>query len=375
MKRILIVAGETSGDMHGATLMRQMRVQSGELHFMGIGGTRMIEEGLDAIRHVREMNFMGLAEVIRHLPHIRRTMREIESLLDTWKPHLAILIDYPGFNLKLASAIKRRGIPVMYYISPQLWAWHRSRVKLVKKYVDRMVVLFEFEKTFYQKYGIDVDFVGHPLLDSVKPSLSKTEFRAAIDAVKLPVIGLFPGSRPQEIQGIFSAMVKSIAIVEHEIGPVRAVLGCAPDIEDDVYAPYLTSTHIMPLRGMTYDIMSYADALVVTSGTATLEAGICGTPMVVVYRTSPVTFAIGKVLVHVPDIGLINIVAGSRIVPELWQNEVTSENIALYICNLLKDKKLREITSQSLSVAKTRLGLPGASERASSVAFELMSRL
>lgn len=372
MNRVLIVAGETSGDLHGAALMHSMKARVPDLEFRGIGGTRMIGEGLTAIRHTRDMNFMGLAEVVRHLPFIRRTMHEIESLLDTWKPRIVILIDYPGFNLKLAAAVKRRGIPVMYYISPQLWAWHRSRVKLVAKYVDRMVVLFDFEREFYRNYGINADFVGHPLIDVVRPTRSRTEFRKTIDAGELPVVGLLPGSRIQEIHRILPSMTESIEYIERETGPVRAVLGCAPDIEDAVYRPFISGTSIIPLRDMSYDIMAHSDALVVTSGTATLEAGISGAPMVIVYRTSPLTFAIGKMLVHVPDIGLINIVAGSRVVPELWQHEATPENISSHISRFLKDQHLRETVSRSLSIAKARLGNSGASDRAASIALELM---
>ncbi len=374
MNRVLIVAGETSGDLHGAALMRSMKARVPGLEFRGIGGTRMAEEGLQAIRHVREMNFMGLAEVIRHLPLIRRTMRETEELLDSWKPQLVILIDYPGFNLKLAERVKRRGIPVMYYISPQLWAWHRSRVKLVAKYVDRMVVLFDFERDFYQRHGIEADFVGHPLLDTVRPARGRKEFLASIGAGELPVVGLLPGSRIQEIHRILPPMAESVAHIERESGPVRAVLGCAPDIDDEVYRPFLDGTSIIPLRGVTYDIMAHSDALVVTSGTATLEAGISGTPMVIVYRTSPLTYTIGKLLVQVPDIGLINIVAGSRVVPELWQHEVTPANISSHVSRILRDARLRETVVQSLSEARSRLGQSGASDRAASVALELMGR-
>lgn len=374
MNRVFIIAGETSGDLHGAALMHAMKARSPGLEFRGIGGTRMIGEGLQAIRHVREMNFMGLAEVIRHLPFIQRTLRETEALLDAWKPQLAILIDYPGFNLKIAAEAKRRGIPVMYYISPQLWAWHRSRVKLVAKYVDRMVVLFDFEREFYLQHGIKADFVGHPLIDVVRPSMGRDAFRESIGAGELPVVGFLPGSRIQEIHRILPPMLESIAFIERESGPIRAVLGCAPDIDDAVYRPFLGSTDCIPLRGMTYDIMTHADALVVTSGTATLEAGICGTPMVVVYRTSTLTYTIGKLLVHLPDIGLINIVAGSRVVPELWQHEVTPSNISLHISRFLRDSQLRKSISQSLSDARERLGQPGASDRAASVALELIGR-
>jgi lipid-A-disaccharide synthase len=373
MKRVLIIAGETSGDLQGSALMRQMKLGMPDLEFKGIGGDFMIGEGLDALRHVRDMNFMGLTEVVRHLPSIRRTMKLLETLLDTWKPHITILIDYPGFNLKLASHSKRRGIPVMYYISPQLWAWHTGRVSIIRKYVDRMVVLFGFEQEFYRRYGIEADFVGHPLLDMVHPSETRESFRARFGAEHIPLIGLLPGSRTQEINRILPPMAASIALVKEKIGPVAAVLGCAPDIDESRYLPFIRGTGIIPVKGKTYDVMSHADAVAVTSGTATLEAGISGVPMVIVYRTSFLTYHIGKLLVKIPNIGLINIVAGSRIVPELWQHEVTPEKIAARLIQFITDKQLHNSTVQSLSVAKDKLGLPGAAKRAAAIALEMIS--
>lgn len=374
MKRVLIIAGETSGDLHGSALMRKIREREPDVSFRGVGGTRMVAEGLDAVRHVRDLNFMGFVEVVRHLPLIRRTMHDLTALLDSWKPDLVILIDYPGFNLKFAPIAKKRGIPVMYYISPQLWAWHESRVELIRKYVDRMVVLFDFEREFYQKHGIRADFVGHPLLDAVHPDEDRETFRNHIGAGDLPVVGLLPGSRAQEIRRILPAMSASVKRIIEAVGPVKAVLGCAPDLPDAVYTPFLPATGIVPLRGHTYSLMAHADVLVVTSGTATLEAGIAGTPMVIVYRTSPLTYAIGKRLVKIKDIGLINIVAGNRVVPELRQGEVTPERIADKVVRFLRDAPLRAETSSLLSRARATLGETGASERAAVVATELLNR-
>lgn len=374
MKRVLIVAGETSGDLHGAALMQAMKEALVDVEFAGIGGTRMEGEGLCPLRHVREMNFMGFVEVIRHLPLIRRTFRMMEHLVETWKPDLAILIDYPGFNLKLAASLKKRSIPVMYYISPQLWAWHRSRVRLVKKYVDRMVVLFDFEREFYRGYGVEADFVGHPLLDSVRPTVDHETFRRATGTESVPLVGLLPGSRVQEIRRILPAMAGAVPLLSRGRGPVKTVLGCAPDIEDRLYRDIIGNADIVMMRGRTYDIMAYADALVVTSGTATLEAGISGTPMTIVYRTSPFTFAAGKMLVKVPDIGLINIVAGRRIVPELWQDLVTPERIAESTLRFLNDDAYRSETKRLLVEASARLGASGASKRAVAIAREMLDQ-
>lgn len=374
MKRVLIIAGETSGDLHGSSLMEQMKVREPDIDFIGIGGTRMIARGLNAVRHVRDMNFMGIVEVLKHLPFIRRTQKDIEHVLDTQKPDLAILIDYPGFNLRLAPLIKRRNIPVMYYISPQLWAWHTSRVKIVRKYVDRMVVLFAFERAFYRKHGIDADFVGHPLLDMVRPSMDQGCFRSLLGvAGDTPVIGLLPGSRPQEIERNLPAMAGAVGLLQAGTNTVSAVLGCASELDDSLYEPHISGTGILPIREKSYDIMAHADVLVVTSGTATLESGVMGTPMVVVYRTSPLTYLIGKALVDVEHIGMINIVAGGRIVPELWQNDVTPENIAREVERFLNDDALSKDVRKNLSIARERLGEPGAAGRAAKIACEMLT--
>ncbi len=360
-KRILIIAGESSGDLHGSALMNRMKARVPDIEFTGIGGSLMEREGLEAVRHVQEMNFMGMVEVIRHIPFIRRTLKELEALLDSRRPDLVILIDYPGFNLKFAPLVKKRGIPVMYYISPQLWAWHKSRVSIVRKYVDRMVVLFDFERDFYRRYGIKADFVGHPLLDVVNMSAdSEPFFRTHSINNTVPLIGLLPGSRIQEIECILPSMVVSIELLKNKIGHVSAVLGVAPEIDVSVYEPFLKNSDIIPLQGKTYDIMAFSDAVMVTSGTATLEAGILGTPMVIVYKTSLVIYLMGKALVDIPNIGLINIVSGSRVVPELWQNDVTPENISLLIGNLVKDDRLREKVKHALDTVKSKLGTPGA---------------
>jgi len=372
MKRVLIVAGEASGDLHGAALMRSMRQLDPAFEFQGIGGSRMEAEGLKALRHVRDMNFMGFFEVIRHLPFIRRTFNEMTLLVDSWKPQLAILIDYPGFNLRLAPVLKQRSITVMYYISPQLWAWHTSRVNQVRRYVDRMVVLFEFEREFYNKHGITVDFVGHPLLDIVKPSESRETFRNSVGAGDNPLVGLLPGSRPQEIDRIFPAMVGAVKILRSKIGPLTAVAGCAPELNPGLLARHIGAEKVAVLQGKTYDIMAHADATAVTSGTATLECGILGTPMVIVYRTSPLTYAIGRLLVDVENIGMINIVAGKRIVPELWQNAVTPTAISEHIASICSDPLLQKTMKQDLGNVLDKLGDTGASMRAATVALSML---
>jgi len=372
MKQVLIIAGEASGDLHGSALMRCMKILDPDIEFRGIGGSLMIAQGLEPIRHVRDMNFMGLVEVIRHIPFIRQTMHDMQSLVDSWRPALAILIDYPGFNLRFAPFLNRRKIPVMYYISPQLWAWHKSRVELIRRYVDRMVVLFEFERSFYRRYGVEADFVGHPLLDAVRPSEERASFRNSLGAGDTPLIGLLPGSRPQEVERMFPPMVESVRLLKAKLGKLTAVAGCAPELDERILSRYTGGTDITILRGKTYDIMAHSDALAVTSGTATLEAGILGTPMVVVYRTSLVTYLTGRMLVDIANIGLINIVAGARVVPELWQNSVTPGAIAGLLYNFCSDSALYNKVKHALAHVKVRLGESGASERAAKIALDIL---
>jgi len=373
VKRVIIIAGESSGDLHGSALMRQMKSLVPDIEFMGIGGSLMIKENLKAIRHVHEMNFMGLTEIVCHLPFIYRTLRDLKSLINSWQPHLVILIDYPGFNFKFAPIVKQYNIPIMYYISPQLWAWHKRRISMIKKYVNRMVVFFDFEREFYRCYGIEADFVGHPLLDLIHLSETKKSFRNSLGVDENTfLIGLFPGSRMQEIERIFPPMVESIRLLKKMIGSITVVTGCAPEIDDGVFMRYIKNKDIIILRGKAYDIMAHSDALVVTSGTATLEAGILGTPMVIVYRTSLLTYLMGRAVVKISNMGLINIVAGSKIVPELCQHEVTPENISAIVEKLLVEPQLRDKIKHALEIAKNKLGTPGASNRAAHIALDLM---
>jgi len=375
MKKILIIAGEASGDLHGASLMSFIKKDIPDAEFKGIGGSKMISEGLEHIRHINQMNFMGFAEVIKHLPFIYRTFSDIEKIADSWKPNVAILIDYPGFNLKLAPILKKRKIPVVYYISPQLWAWHKNRVYIVRDYVDKMVVLFEFEKEFYKQYGINAEFVGHPLLDIAKPVMNKDDFRKSIGAdEETSVIGFMPGSRKQEIDRIFPQMIEGFKILKEKNRKTIGLVALAPDIDDRIFKKYLKNDDLICISGKTYDIMSHSDINIVTSGTATLEAGILGVPMIIVYKTSFLTYFIGSLLVSIKNIGMINIVAGKRVVPELWQDAVHAQTIASMTDVILRNETMRENIKIELEKVKKKLGKPGASERAAKIVLNLLEK-
>jgi lipid-A-disaccharide synthase len=374
-ENICIIAGEASGDLHGASLVRELKRRRPGLNFEGIGGDRMSEAGVKLVRHVREMAFLGFFEVIRHLPFIQKVLSEIRHLLDSRKPGAVILIDYPGFNLKIAKEARKRGIPVIYYISPQVWAWGKGRVAKIARRVDRMIVLFDFEEEIYRKAGMDVVFVGHPLKDTVRTSLSRAEFfqNNGLDPSR-PLLGLLPGSRRQEVSHLLPEMIRAFNLMRAGSPGLQAVLGMAPTLSDQAYRSGLSAAgEIRSVRSQTYEVMAYSDAVLVASGTATLETALLGTPMVILYKMSAGSFFIGRLLVHMENIGLANIVAGKRIVPELLQKDVTAEKIRAAALPLLTESGLRQRTRRDLNAAAEKLGKPGATERAADCILEFLS--
>jgi lipid-A-disaccharide synthase len=363
---ILIVAGEASGDLHGGALVRAIQERRPELRFFGIGGDRMSESGVRLIRHVRDMSFLGFFEVVKHLPLIRRVFSEIVEAMESRRPALAIFIDYPGLNLKLAQQAKKRGIPVVYYVSPQVWAWGRGRVPKIAKRVDKMLVLFDFEEPIYREAGVDVVFTGHPLKESVRPSQSRADFFRHLDLdPEKPTLALLPGSRKQEIQHLLPAMTGAARLLKRDIQGLQTVLAAAPTLCDQVYHSFLGAAEsIRTVRGRTYEVMSYSDAALVASGTATLETALSGTPMVILYRMSPLSWWIGRRLVRMPYIGLANIVAGKKVAPELLQNDAVPEKIREAVLPFFRDKALAESVRREWAEVGRKLGPADASARA-----------
>ncbi len=360
----MMIAGEASGDLHGSGVVRALREKRPGVEVYGIGGDNMRREGMELAYHSSSLAFMGFAEVVRNLGTVLRVERAMEALLDERRPDVLVLIDYPGFNLRFARKARRRGIKVLYYISPQVWAWNKGRVKKMRRLVDRMKVVFPFEVDLYRKEGIDVEFVGHPVVERIGASLERAEFftRHKLDPGR-KLIGLLPGSRQQEIERIFPVMLDA-ALELRRNRSVQIVIGVAPNLGAGALRPYLPAGEDVTLvEHATYDVMKHADLAMVTSGTATLETGWFGTPMVVVYRTSPVSFFIGRLLVDVPYIGLVNIVAGRKVVPELLQNEMTKKNLLTTISGILDDPAKADGMRRDLAVIQSRLGGPGASAR------------
>jgi lipid-A-disaccharide synthase len=371
---VLIVAGEASGDLHGGALVRALREKRPDLRFFGIGGDRMSEAGVELVRHVREMSFLGFFEVLRHLPLIRRVFNEIVGAMENRRPALAVFIDYPGLNLKLARQAKKRNIPVVYYVSPQVWAWGRGRVPKIAKRVDKMLVLFDFEEPIYREAGMDVVFTGHPLKDSVRPGQSKDDFLRGqgLDPAK-PLLALLPGSRTQEIQRLLPAMIGAARLLKAELPGLQTVLAEAPTLPDQTYHPFVERDDaVRAVRGRTYEVMAYADAALVASGTATLETALSGTPMIILYRMSPVSYCIGRRLVRTDCIGLANIVAGRKVAPELLQNDVTPEKIRDAALPLFRNRELRESIRREWALVAGKLGPAGASDRAAEEVLKVL---
>ncbi|HEX9007572.1 MAG TPA: lipid-A-disaccharide synthase [Bacteroidota bacterium] len=362
--RVLMVAGEASGDMHASGVVRALKVREPAIEVYGVGGDRMREEGMEIVVHIRELAFMGFVEVLANLATVRRVGRCLEDLLEHRRPDITVLVDYPGFNLRFARTAARRGIPVLYYISPQVWAWHRGRVRKMRETVRAMKVVFPFEEEIYRAEGIDVEFVGHPLAERIGTASSRAEFfaRFGLDPAKR-LLALLPGSRLQEIRAILPVLLEAAGRLTHT-GDAQAAVGVAPNLGLPPLMPFLQSAPaVTAVEHATYDLMAHADAAIVTSGTATLETGWFGTPMVIVYKTSPLSYGIGRMLVTVPYIGLANIVAGAPIVPELIQSQLTCENLVRTIAPLLHDRAAAAAMRSRLAVIREKLGGPGASAK------------
>jgi lipid-A-disaccharide synthase len=369
-KKVLIVAGEVSGDLHGSSLMRELRGMNPQTQFFGIGGDRMKKEGLELVYHIDKLAVMGFFEVLSKLGLIREVMKAMLRLAEERRPDLVVLIDYPGFNLRFARKVKTMGVPIAYYISPQVWAWGGNRVRKMKGLIDKMIVIFPFEVEIYRKFDIDCEFVGHPLLEVLRPVMSEEDFQSRFDLRKNEILlGLLPGSRWQEVERILPTMVETAELLGPRIRNLRIMLGLAPSLEKESVQRILDQfkTRVDIVENLTYDLMKHSDVLLVTSGTATLESAILGTPFIVLYKTSPWTYLFAKSLVSIPNIALANVVAGKKIVPEYIQNKAVPKDIAEEVHDILTNKQRYKSIKSELSSVKEKVGEAGASKRAAQI--------
>ncbi len=374
---VLISAGEASGDRHAAGLMEAAGRRAGQgrrIRFFGLGGDAMAAAGLEPVAHSDEVAVVGIAEVVRELPRIRRVFRKLLQATDTRRPSLAVLVDFPDFNLRLARRLRRRGIPVLYYVSPQVWAWRRRRVRTIARLVDRMLVLFPFEVDVYRGHELHVDHVGHPLVDDV-PELESAWDRQ--DGVpEQPVLALLPGSRNSEVRRILPPMLRAAATLvgtAGRAGQVRLIL--APTVDQELVRSLiaggpLDADEVEVVRADRFAAVAGSHLALCASGTATLEVGLLGTPMIVVYRVSPLTYAIGRLLVDLPFVSLVNLVLGRQVVPELLQAEADHERIAAAASGLLARRSRVDAMRKALAELRPALGESGASERAAGCLLE-----
>ncbi|MBW2146691.1 MAG: lipid-A-disaccharide synthase [Deltaproteobacteria bacterium] len=371
----MIVAGEASGDMHGADLLRALLQLNPRVRISGVGGARIRAVCPGVMFDASEMAVVGFTEVLEKLPGIIRTYRRLKRALETIRFDLLILIDYPFFNLRLARVAKKMRIPVLYYISPQIWAWRKGRVKQIARLVDCMAVIFPFEVPFYYKENVQVKFIGHPLIDLVRPVLSRQEAAKQfnLDREKT-TIGLLPGSRDSEIKSMLPKMLEAARILSHKEGRFQFILPLAPTCDEANLHNILDKfdVTVKVFKEHYYDIIHASDFLVVASGTATLEAAMLGIPMVIVYRTSLLTYLLGRLLVSIKNIGLVNIVAEKQVVPELIQWQMRPDRIVQEALAILDDPDRLSWIRQEFLKIKNKLGEPGASFRVARLAHEFI---
>ena len=375
----MIVAGEASGDLHGADLARELLALESSLSLSGIGGAGMASVGVALHYDISRLAVMGIVEVISRLKDVRSAMKILENQFQTNRPDLLILIDYPGFNLELARRAKKNNIPVLYYISPKIWAWREGRIKSIKKYIDRMAVILPFEKSFYRGHGVEVDFVGNPLLDHVHTVLTSDEFKTQYEIDHdATVIGIMPGSRKQEIAKLLPVFMKAALLLNREVEKCVFLLPLAStlteeDLKEHGYKD--TELDIRIVKDKRYETMAACDAAMAASGTLTMELAILQVPMVVCYRVSTLTHFLAKSFIKVEFASLVNLVAEKEVVPELLQQKATSENIYHEILPLLLDKEVRDVMKQELAHVVNQLGKPGGSKRTARLAIEMLTEM
>ena len=378
-KRIMIVAGEASGDMHGASLVAAIRRRDPDVLFSGVGGAALAEQGMEILFDAAKLGVIGLLEVFRHLPEIRQALRILEQRLRQEKPDLLILIDFPDFNLILAKKAKKLKIPVFYYITPQVWVWRSGRVRKIGRLADRIGVIFPFEKDFFQERGVAVDFVGHPLLDVVPPIPKDREFRQQHGIGEdASVICILPGSRKSEIEMVLPAFLDAARMILARRPNTVFLLPLASTLTETDLARQGLQVDDLPvqvIRENRYDAMAASDCAMAVSGTVTLELAIMGVPMVVAYRVSSLTHLLARLIIRLPYFSLVNLVAGEKVVPELSQQEVCPERVSEEIMLLLQDKSLRRATKEKCAKVRDRLGGPGAADRAAVIALEAAGQL
>ncbi len=376
IKKAFIICGEPSGDLLAADLVSAIQRINPGIEFSGVGGLRLEQTKTRIFYNISELSVMGLFDVFKKLPRFLKLKKLILEKIDTEKPDCLILVDFSGFNLRLAKAVNKR-IPVIYYVSPQIWASREGRINNIKKYISMVIVLFKFEEEFYLKRKIQAFFVGHPLAGLVKPTPEKSAFlnRFQLDPDNR-IIALLPGSRTQEVKLILPLMLKTAGYINQAIRQTQFIIAKAPNLKEEIYQNLCrdSSLNLKIVDGRTHDCLSNACAGIVCSGTATLEAAIIGTPFVIVYKTNLLNYLLFRPQIKIPYIGMVNIIAGKKIVPEFIQFNAQPKKIAAEIIQLLQNPNYTEKMRQDLKTAKDTLGQPGAAERAAGIILNFLTK-
>ncbi len=371
--KIMVLAGEKSGDQHAAALCRELAKLRPGLEMFGMGGDEMEAAGVELVERITGHSVVGIWEAVRELGRFRRLFNYLAGVMEERRPDVVVLVDFPGFNLRFARRARRRGIATAYYICPQVWAWGRGRVKQLKRFVDRLLVIFPFEREFFRRYGIEAEFVGHPLADVLASFPDREAARRRLELSPGPVVGLLPGSRPGEIGRIYPVLIEAASLLAARRPQIQFVTPISsPDLRE--MAESLAGTFPGRLRlvdGRSREVMAASDLLLVASGTATLEGAVLGVPMEVVYRVSFLSWLAGMVLVKIPYISLVNIVSGRCVVPEYIQRAARPEEIAARAEELLAPGPRRQAMTDALRGVRTKLGEPGAAARAARVIMEM----
>jgi lipid-A-disaccharide synthase len=369
MRKVLFVAGEASGDLHAAGVAAALRRVRPELGLVAVGGPRLAEQGVELIHRDSQLGVMGFLEVLKHVPAHFLLLHRIRKMLERGEIALVVLIDYPGFNMKLAAAAKRAGVPVLYYVTPQVWAWGAGRIPKLAQFVAKAAVILPFEEPLLRGYGVDATFVGHPLLDRTVDMPTRVEAREALGlAQNTPVLALFPGSRQQEIDRHIDDFCATARELQRRIPGLQVIISVASSVAlDSDRCPFRL------VHSASLSVLRAADAALCKSGTTTLEAAIADCPLIVAYRTGRISFALAKRLVKVPHIGLVNVVAGREVAREFIQDDVVPEKMAAVLAQLLgKESKQRLEVLSGLAEVRDRLGSPGAAERVARMASDLV---
>jgi lipid-A-disaccharide synthase len=369
-KSILVVAGEVSGDLHAAKVVQEVKSRSPETTFWGIGGDDLRAEGVELLQHTDQMGVMGIVEVLKHYPFFKSVLKQVIEEVDRRKPDAALLVDYPGFNLRLAAELKKRGVKVYYYISPKVWAWNKKRIPKMAKVIDRLMAIFPFEVDVFKGTGLQVDFVGNPLVAQIDEFLSTGVQPLPWQSDRL--VALLPGSRRQEIERILPTMLAAAKKLEAQFSDVSFMIATPNGRIEKMVNEQIAQCPEKPSRldvvcGNARELMRQAEAAIVMSGTATLETALIGTPHILVYKTSAFTYWFARTVVKISHLGLVNIIAGRTVCPELIQQDATPEALAAETAKLMADTPERQAMLEGYAEVRRLLGAKKAAENVAAI--------